>query len=251
MPNSETLRQRSHRDLNNRSIPGTIANGVLWPVIFIPFGFHFENPFTAWLCAAVLAIVSILRFSLYLNFSKLEQRQPGLWLKLFGACSLAQAAIWGFLFSSVNSSHVLEPISYALILVIAGVSSGAVPALSAVRNLALSNLTFILGPIIVYCLLIGQFPLASLIIVYLLTLSTICISTAKEYIASFNTELRLKESQQQMDLLVNSINGVVWEYDIGKERFNFVNRRAESIYGLHHRAVVISEFSFSGTRARP
>ena len=94
MSNTETLQQRSHRDLNNRSIPGTIANGVLWPAIFVPFGFQFETPSTAWLCAAALGIFSLLRYGLHLNFSKLELHKPCLWLNLFIACSLSQAAIW-------------------------------------------------------------------------------------------------------------------------------------------------------------
>lgn len=178
-----------------------------------------------------MVVISLMRFVLYLNHSKLEAYQPRLWLKLFTCCSLTQAAIWGALFAIVNKHHALEPISYALMLVIAGVTSGAIPALSPVRKLVLTNLAFILLPIIVSCLLSGQYPLASLITVFLLTASAICISASKDYIASLKTELELKESQQQMDLLVDSINGVVWVYDIKEGKFNFVNRRAESIMG--------------------
>lgn len=229
--NKEEALQRASSDLRNRSIPGTLANAILWPAIFLPFDYHLQHPTLAWSCAAVMMLISLLRLVLFFSYTALENYKPYLWFSLFVACSLSQAAIWGGLFAQIIHLHAQEPIAVALILVIAGISSAAIPALSTVKSFAIANLAILLTPAIITCFYYQQSSLGTLIIVFWLTMSGICLVTTKQFRIAFETGLRLKESQRQMDLLANSINGVLWEYDIAAEKFNYVNRKVETILG--------------------
>ena len=184
-----------------RSLPGVLVYLILWPIIFLPLGFHHKEPLLAWGFAIAMAVISLIRLVQWFYTSSFYTSFPRRWLYLFAGSSCTQAILLGALFVFAIGDPRFESVSFLTALAIAGVASGSVVTLSPRRTLAITNVSCILIPGLVASVITANLTLSALIAIYYLYLLAITIRSNKEYFRAFDNELELEKQREELERL--------------------------------------------------
>ncbi|WP_338401482.1 GGDEF domain-containing protein [Neptunicella marina] len=110
---------------------------------------------------------------------------------------------------------MFTPIIHVTFLVMGGIASGALMALTPRIKLALSNLAIlVIPPIITGMFVEGKLPIASMLLIYSSYLVLLGIRTHKEYVRSFKIEAQLDAQKSELEQL-NKIDALTHIYNRG------------------------------------
>lgn len=210
----EIIQRRIDMDLLSRSMPGIFIYAVLWPVLFFPIGFHIQEPLLCWGLAGIQFFVSVARLTQARLTPVWYGRGSQSWRVYFAACSLTQAAVWGYLFFLAVGDPRMESMSFTLVLAVGGLSAGAIIALNARLWIGLTNISFVLLPGMAAAFLIRDFSLALMIGIYFFYLLMIGVRSHKEYRRAFKIESQLEAQRSELEKL-NKIDPLTMIYNRG------------------------------------
>lgn len=169
-------------EVYNHGIAGLIASLFCSIIIFIGI-YTVSNPTLLFLWFGAVLIVTLLRFILiksFLNRSLPEQNYK-YWARLYTIGALLGGLCWGLVGSALFPYPHTAQLVFC-ILIIAGVSAGAVPVLSGIVEAAIVFLLAALVPLFVRILFTGDYAFLlydATIAVYLLYLIVLSIKTYK------------------------------------------------------------------------
>ncbi|MCW8876007.1 MAG: GGDEF domain-containing protein [Kangiellaceae bacterium] len=212
---NQSIQKRIDMDMLSRSLPGIVIYAFLWPLIFLPTGFHESAPMISWGISAVLAGLSLLRWLQARNTERWYRNSPKSWQIYFAICSLLQAMVWGLLFYLVIADDSMDDVRFMLVLAIGGLSSGALSALNPRVGLAISNISLILVPGVIASLMVNlDYSLAVLITIYFAYLIMLGMRSHKEYMRAFRIEIQLDAQRKELERL-NKIDPLTLIYNRG------------------------------------
>ncbi|WP_416305547.1 GGDEF domain-containing protein [Neptunicella sp. SCSIO 80796] len=208
-------------DLLDRSLAGIFIYAILLPAVFWPFDFYSLQPQLSLYFAGGMLFISLLRL-LHRTFSRrLYDFSVTLWMSIFAALSLSHAAILSTIFTLAIYDPRFNAIIHVTLLVMGGIASGALMALSPRINLALANLAVLMVPSILAGVLVeGKLPYASMLLIYSGYLVVLGIRTHREYIRSFNIEAQLDAQKRALEQL-NKIDSLTHIYNRGYFNTNY------------------------------
>ena len=212
---NQSIQRRIDMDMLTRSLPGIAIYAFLWPLIFLPTGFHKNEPLISWGATAALAGASLLRWIQARNTEGWYTNSQKSWQIYFAACSLLQALVWGVLFYLNIANEDMDDVRFMLVLAIGGISSGALSALNPRIKLAIANIGLILIPGLIACLLVNHdYSMAVLITIYLAYLTVLGLRSHKEYMRAFSIESQLESQRKELERL-NKIDPLTLIYNRG------------------------------------
>lgn len=168
-----------------------------------------------------MLFISILRFLHKLCSKRLYQYSPSLWMMIFASLSLCHAAILSTVFTLAIFDPRFTPILHVTFLVMGGIASGALMALTPRIKLALANLAILVLPSIIAGIIVeGKLPFASMLIIYSSYLVVLGFRTNREYIRSFQIEQQLDAQKRELEQL-NKMDALTHIYNRGYFNTNY------------------------------
>lgn len=218
------IQRRIDMDLLSRSMRGAVVYALVLPVIFWPFDFYVLQPVLSTVFTLSMLFISILRWVHKSITTQLYLYSPKLWRSLFYFLSLCHASILSTFFIFAIFDERFTPIIHVSMLIVGGISSGAVVALIPRIKFSLVNLSVLLVPSMVAGVIIPEkFPFSGMIAVYFVYIAMIGVRSAKEYIRSFEIELILDEQKNELerqgktDALTNIYNRGYFNIELEKQ----------------------------------
>jgi len=198
-------------DLLSRSTIAIAVYIVILPTIFYPFGLYETETLLAWVFTLASATVSLIRLTHLRLTEKFYDRYPKLWMNIFKTCSLTHSAILSALFALANYSDSFKVAYTAVLVVCAGMSSGAISSLSPNLFLAISFPQILLVPSIVTLFYKDMASVGITILVYASYLTALAVRTNKEYLRTFEIEETLKFQKKELETLsrTDAMTGLV------------------------------------------
>ncbi len=211
----KNIQYRIDKDLLDRSVPGIFIYAILWPLVFLPLGFHHSQPFFSWTLTLALAGLSLLRLIHKQTTDKFYAKSPKYWLWIFTLLSLSQAGLWGLLLCYSFADVDLGPLRHLVALAIGGITNGAMLSLMPRLGIAHANILLILGPaILLSTFFLQDFSMSILLLVYLLYLVMLGRRAHGEYIRAFEIEIELESRRQELEIS-NKIDPLTQIYNRG------------------------------------
>ncbi|GAA0859243.1 GGDEF domain-containing protein [Aliiglaciecola litoralis] len=196
----EKIQYRIDMDMLSRAKTGIFLYAIVMPVVFWPFDFYQLQPELSVIFALSMLIVSLLRAVHHVFAERIYGYSARLWRGMFFLLSGCHACILSIFFVLSIYDERFTPILHVTMLAIGGICSGAVVALIPRIKFALTNLTILLGPSIIMGLVIeGKLPFAGMIAAYYGFIAMIGVRSSKEYIRSFEIELKLDEQNSELE----------------------------------------------------
>ena len=193
------IQYRVDMDLLKRSLMGIVMYAAILPAVFWPFNFHQVQPELSYTFAAFMLSVSMLRVVHKLKTPALYRFSPNLWRSLFGALSLAHAVVLSIYFAFAIYDERFAPLLNVTMLIMGGVASSAVVALTPWGKFALLNLFVLLTPSVVVSFAQGEVPLAVTILLYMGYTSFLGVRSGREYRRAFEIEMKLGEQTEELE----------------------------------------------------
>lgn len=210
-----SLEKRIDMDLLVRTIPGMLLYPLLWPVVFLPSGYHQTEPLLCWGAAGALLGLSLLRYLHKVTSDSFYQRSACNWLFVFAILIFLQAVIWGALFALALVKVEMEPLRLSLVLVVSGICSAIMTTLNPrlwIANIAICAL--LVPGIIAGFVVLQSISITVLLFLYLLYLLLLGKKTHQEYIRAFKIEFQLESQRQDLEQL-NKIDPLTHIYNRG------------------------------------
>jgi two-component system sensor histidine kinase/response regulator len=144
--------------LARRSVTGVLAYFLLLVLVLAGVGEWSLHPLACAVATGWSAVVGVGRLFLARRFEHLPidgtaaARARATWTRAFAAATLLASVSWGLGCASWVVTYGITPDSALVLVVTAGITSGAVSSLSPWPRLLLGYLTTMLGPILVICL---------------------------------------------------------------------------------------------------
>ena len=182
----------------------------------------------------LILMITEIRYRTTAAFDQLYPADPRRWYRMFRAGALASVIAWdAFAIHEMNAGGDGWP-TWIMLLMTAGIGAGATTSLRPGPPLLRWFLVSLLTPQIVWGLHRGGADGVAIVLVSSAFLTLIQIQgnhNASVFWRSTRDKEALRAARQRLESLVNSIDGVVWESDLQRSRFNFVSRQAEAILG--------------------
>ena len=184
-------------------------------------------------CGLLLLIVAW-RLAAMLPFDRRYTPNPGRWRRNLRAGVYCSAVVWVvFALQEMSASGSSWP-TWMILVMTAGIASGATTSLSPDPPLMDRILALLLGPLLVWGLVQGGssgHAIAIVVAVYLAFILAQARHNAQAFRQSTLDKQALREAGQHREALVNSIDGIVWEADPQSRRFTFVSEHAAIVLG--------------------
>lgn len=207
------IQKRIDMDLLSRSIPGIFIYAVVLPGIFWAFDFYTLYPALCLPYIIAMLVVCAARVVHKFLTDALYAKSPRLWLGIFSTLTLLHAGILGSIFALAMYDQRFESVSHMMMLSMAAVAGGALIAQTSRVNLALLNMTVLLAPSFVVCMMHEEKrSFILMLLIYYVYQIALARRTHKEYIFGLSNETKLAEQQQtlehlnQVDPLTNIYN---------------------------------------------
>lgn len=209
------IRKRIDMDLLSRSNVAIVIYCVIFPAILYPYDLYSNFPLISWSITGAVLGICVLRVIHRLCTTAFYDRFPVLWILLFTAFSLLHGAILGGLFALVIYDEHFEVAFHVTLIVVAGMSSGAISSLSPNLVLALLYPQVLLLPGIFVTFYVD--PSVSqgwMMTIYLIYLSVLAVLTNKEYMRTFAIEGQLERQKKELETLSRT-DGLTGIYNRG------------------------------------
>ncbi len=196
------IKKRIDMDLLSRSHVAIVIYCVIFPAILHPFDLYATSPLICWGITGSVIFICILRIIHRVTTGIFYDRFPVFWIILFTAFSLIHGGILGGLFALVIIDEQFSVAFPVTLIVVAGMSSGAITSLSPNLVLALLYPQVLLIPGIVSTFYLEPNTANGWIMVmYLVYLSVLAVLTNKEYMRTFSIEEQLERQKKELETL--------------------------------------------------
>ena len=196
------IQKRIDMDLLSRSSFALIVYCVIFPVILYPYGLFEKYPLICWGISLASIITSLIRM-LHIKLSPIfYDRAPSSWMMIFKVCSLIHASILSYLFTLVITHEGFTVAYTATLVVVAGITSGAISSLAPNLFMALVFPQILLLPgIALYFMGDDTQASAWMILLYLCYSCALAARTNKEYMRTFAIEEQLEHQKKELETL--------------------------------------------------
>ena len=185
-------------------------------------------------CGLLQLLVAGARLAAILPFEARYRLDPRRWRRNFRLGSYCSALVWVvFALEEMNANGSAWP-TWMILLMTAGIAAGATTSLCPDPPLLNRFLPLLLGPLLFWGLVQGGScgnAVAIATAVYLVFICAQARHNSEAFYQSAVDKQALREARRRREVLVDSIDGIVWEAEPRSRRFLFVSRRAEAILG--------------------
>ena len=218
--------RRSDLDFNKRATPGIMFYPFAWVVLFLALDLHLKEPVFCWLMALQFFLVSCARYALSRVSQESYQKRPKLWRIAYIGALYTHAVLWSFLCFIANHDPAFQSMQATVNILTAGLASASASSLSCKYRVAQLYLCIMLVPTNVFLIVGGSaWPLAVIVLFFLVYLMFVCRRSYQEYLRNFNIEWSLQEKQEELktfsqtDFLTKTYNRVFFNERIAQQWF--------------------------------
>gem|GEM_PF-614668 len=218
--------KRSDLDFNKRSFPGILFYPLAWIMLVLASKLHLTEPVFCWLMALSFFLVSAARFVLSKISEQAYLNRPNTWRYAYIAVLFSHATLWSFLCFMANYNPVFQDIQATVNILTAGLASAAASPLSCKYRVTQGYICIMLLPTNVFLATSeSAWPLAIIMLFFLVYLLLVCHHSHKDYVRNFNIEWSLQEKQEELrtfsqtDFLTKTYNRVFFNECIAQQWF--------------------------------
>ena len=239
------LQNQAIIDLKNRNIAGAIIVPIAFFVGGVATDYSHDYPSLFYLLSSFLAVALLFRIATIFVFSKRTTYSKEIWLPVFFWSNIFIGAIWGF-FSASATLFYHESLSITLIIILlAGISGGAMASYCIWKVLAYSYMFIILLPAVATEFYIGNsvtVPIGIAILSFLVFNLAQAKNWNEQYWVSLANTFLVKKNAGALEILnkelaLEIINHKKTAVDIAVSR-----KKLEDIFNAAHDAVFIYNF---------
>ena len=207
MHNKE-ITKRIDMDLRARSLNGAVLYLFFLPLMFFAVDFYNQQPQLAMYFTIAMTGVSFLRLVLWFKGIRVYDFSPNLWRALFTLFSLSHAGILSYFFTLSLFDERFASLQPFALLVLGGIASAGVIAFTPRILLSLSYLYVLVLPIMTVSFYSqSDKALVLMMIVFILFITSLAVTSFKDYTRSFDIEITLDEQKKVLED-INKIDGL-------------------------------------------
>lgn len=191
-------------DISKRAMPGSYIYIICWLMIILPSGFYKKEPVFVFCFSSLLVALSLFRLIAIKKFERIYSFNPLLWKVLINFNILLSGGIWGGFYAASTIIPTFSPISFLILISLAGTVGGGVSALSPDLKLSIWLLLSLLMPSIAAMILFPvSFDLAVclLFIAYFIGMTSVAYTLNKEYWQALKSSYLVIEYAAELEKL--------------------------------------------------
>ncbi len=239
---SREILQQSVIDLKNRNIAGAFIVPLAFFIGGIITKYSQEHCVLFYFLATILSICIFLRLASIYVFTRKGLFKEHIWLPVFFWSNILIGAVWGvFAASSVLFYHDTLPVTLIIIL-LAGISGGAMATYSIWKNLSYGYLLIILGPSILTEFYVGNsvtVPIGTAILIFLVFNLVQTKHWNRHYWVSLANTFLIQKNARELEDLNEQLAKEITDHKQTASKIAISRKKLEDIYNSAHDAIFI------------
>ncbi len=206
------FRERTARDLADRSLPGMVAYTAVWAIIAFATGYHREAPVLSYSARGAFVCCGILRLAYQLTHKRLIRDHFTGNMIFLGVCVFLPAAVWSGIFAYFFVAAADSDMRLLVVIATIGLCSGGSTSYAPIRQMSAAYAGVITLPtcvgIVMYNPKAGVF--VYLMIVYICFTLLLMQRGHREYWTALANEAALEEKTRQLEIMsqTDALTGV-------------------------------------------